>query len=403
MIAVIVAMIGMIIPNVYSEESIEEVPFIFEVRENDWTTGGIGTGNSVFIIITGEIQDKGYTKLTINGLFRNSFPMTMEETIYLTQGKTENFIPLDYGLRTGEEYTLTATNGEYSTSVTWIPIPLMDKEASTTIKDDVSVEALEKIHTRAIHVKDVFPASMKDRWYVVLEICSGERALSKPTLTIESDIETVPYFLNKNINVLSCAQIDPQVKAKDPSTIYFEFEVAEIKNYEEIDQLKKEIELLKEMMVEEQSVPVVETIVEEKVVEEIIEESIIATQESPEGGGCLIATAAYGSELSPQVQLLREIRDNQLMNTEAGSAFMGTFNNVYYSFSPVIADMQRESPMFKEAVKLGLTPMLSSLTIMENAESESEVISLGLSVIALNLGMYLGIPAVMIVGIRKRF
>ena len=114
-----------------------------------------------------------------------------------------------------------------------------------------------------------------------------------------------------------------------------------------------------------------------------------ASQESEEeGGGCLIATAAYGSEMSPQVQLLREIRDNQLMNTESGSAFMSTFNNVYYSFSPAIADMERESPMFKEVVKVGLTPMLSSLAIMENANSESEVLGLGLSVIALNLGMY---------------
>jgi len=112
-----------------------------------------------------------------------------------------------------------------------------------------------------------------------------------------------------------------------------------------------------------------------------------------EGGGCLIATAAYGSEMAPQVQLLREIRDNQLMNTESGSAFMSTFNDVYYSFSPYIADMQRESPMFKEAVKLGLTPMLSSLAIMQNAESESEVLGLGLSVIALNLGMYIAAPA----------
>ena len=47
---------------------------------------------------------------------------------------------------------------------------------------------------------------------------------------------------------------------------------------------------------------------------------------------------------------------------------------MYYSFSPTIADMQRESPMFKEAVKLGLTPMLSTLAIMENADSESEVL-----------------------------
>ncbi len=112
-----------------------------------------------------------------------------------------------------------------------------------------------------------------------------------------------------------------------------------------------------------------------------------------EGGGCLIATAAYGSELSPQVQLLREIRDNQLMNTESGKSFMNTFNDIYYSFSPTIADMERESPMFKEIVKAGLTPMLSSLAIMENADSESEVLGLGLSVIALNLGMYIGLPA----------
>ncbi len=101
--------------------------------------------------------------------------------------------------------------------------------------------------------------------------------------------------------------------------------------------------------------------------------------------------------------MLREIRDNQLMNTESGSAFMTTFNEAYYSFSPIIADMERESPMFKEIVKAGLTPMISTLSIMESAESESEVLGLGLSVIALNLGMYIGLPAFGIIAIRKRF
>ena len=124
---------------------------------------------------------------------------------------------------------------------------------------------------------------------------------------------------------------------------------------------------------------------------------------SGNGGGCLIATATYGSELAPQVQQLRELRDNTLLNTASGTAFMSTFNNVYYSFSPIIADMEREHPMFKEAVKLGLTPMLSSLAIMENANSESEVLGLGLSVIALNLGMYIALPAIVVVGIRKKF
>jgi len=144
-----------------------------------------------------------------------------------------------------------------------------------------------------------------------------------------------------------------------------------------------------------------EEVVEEAHTEEVVEEEVIANQESEEkGGGCLIATAAYGSEMAPQIQLLREIRDTQLMNTESGSTFMTGFNQLYYTFSPTIADMERESPMFKEAVKLGLTPLLSSLTIMENAESESEVLGLGLSVIALNLGMYIGIP---VFGILKLY
>ncbi|MGB1878997.1 MAG: CFI-box-CTERM domain-containing protein, partial [Nitrosopumilus sp.] len=91
--------------------------------------------------------------------------------------------------------------------------------------------------------------------------------------------------------------------------------------------------------------------------------------------------------------MLREIRDNQLLQTESGKSFMTTFNEAYYSFSPYIADMERENPMFKEIVKAGLTPMLSTLTIMESAETESEVLGLGLSVIALNLGMYVGLPA----------
>jgi len=80
---------------------------------------------------------------------------------------------------------------------------------------------------------------------------------------------------------------------------------------------------------------------------------------------------------------------------------MGAFNDLYYSFSPVIADMERENPYFKEAVKLAITPMISSLSLMENAESESEVLSIGISVIALNIGMYLGLPAIVVVGIRK--
>ena len=179
------------------------------------------------------------------------------------------------------------------------------------------------------------------------------------------------------------------------------------------DKIHSEKETHTEEVIEE---PVKEEVIEEPVkveevmknvavVEQVVDEPVATPQESSEeGGGCLIATAAYGSELAPQVQMLREIRDNQLMNTESGSAFMTTFNEAYYSFSPYIADMERESPVFKEIVKAGLTPMLSTLAIMESAETESEVLGLGLSVIALNLGMYIGLPAfgiVKVIQLRK--
>ena len=133
-------------------------------------------------------------------------------------------------------------------------------------------------------------------------------------------------------------------------------------------------------------------------------EKVVTKEKSTEeGGGCFVATAAYGSEMATEVQQLRELRDNQLMNTASGTTFMGAFNDIYYSFSPLIADYERENPLFKEAVKIAITPMLSSLSLMESANSESEVISLGLSVIALNIGMYLGVPTIVVVGIKRRF
>ena len=120
------------------------------------------------------------------------------------------------------------------------------------------------------------------------------------------------------------------------------------------------------------------------------------------GGGCLIATATYGSELAPEVQKLRELRDNQLLSTESGTNFMNSFNKFYYSFSPVIADYERENPVFREMVKLSLTPMLSTLSLMEYADSENSVITIGVSLIVLNGLMYVGIPAIAIVGVRKK-
>ena len=150
-----------------------------------------------------------------------------------------------------------------------------------------------------------------------------------------------------------------------------------------------------------------ETKIEDEWVEITIpvdEVKIETTTNQESGGGCLIATAAYGSELSPQVQLLREIRDNKVLSTESGSSFMESFNTFYYSFSPTVADWERENPMFKEAVKLGITPLLVSLSMLNHVDidSEQEMLGYGIGIILMNVGMYFVVPAMVIHRIKNR-
>jgi peptidyl-prolyl cis-trans isomerase B (cyclophilin B) len=136
---------------------------------------------------------------------------------------------------------------------------------------------------------------------------------------------------------------------------------------------------------------------------EILSKDASKDESTEEGGGCLIATATFGSELAPQVQQLREIRDNKLLQTDLGTSFMNTFNNFYYSFSPIVADYERENPLFKEAVKITITPMLSTLSILNyvDIDSEQEILGYGISLILLNIGMYFAVPAIIIFKIRK--
>jgi len=124
-----------------------------------------------------------------------------------------------------------------------------------------------------------------------------------------------------------------------------------------------------------------------------------------EGGGCLIATATFGTELAPQVQQLREIRDNTLLKTSSGISFMEGFNSFYYSFSPTIADWERQNPIFKEAVKVTITPLLATLSILNHVDidSEEEMLGYGIGIILMNIGMYFVAPAAAIVVIKRKF
>jgi len=76
---------------------------------------------------------------------------------------------------------------------------------------------------------------------------------------------------------------------------------------------------------------------------------------------CIVASAAYGSELAPEVQLLRELRDRTVMSTFAGAQFMRVFNSFYYSFSPAIAEQVRASPYLATAARILTYPLLVSL------------------------------------------
>ena len=119
----------------------------------------------------------------------------------------------------------------------------------------------------------------------------------------------------------------------------------------------------------------------------------------------MIATAAFGSELAPQVQMLREIRDNTVLSTNSGASFMTGFNQFYYSFSPTIADLERQNPAFKEAVKISITPMISTLSILSfvDIDSEEEILGYGIGIILLNIGMYFGVPAFLFLKLKKKF
>ena len=121
---------------------------------------------------------------------------------------------------------------------------------------------------------------------------------------------------------------------------------------------------------------------------------VVPEEEVTDDGGCLIATAAYGSELAPQVQFLREIRDSTLLSTASGASFMTGFNQVYYSFSPAIADLERENPIFRDMVRAAITPAMYTMNIMTLADpgSEVSVLAFGMLSIGAIAGIYVAGP-----------
>lgn len=123
--------------------------------------------------------------------------------------------------------------------------------------------------------------------------------------------------------------------------------------------------------------------------------------------GCLIATAAFGSELAPQVQTLRNFRDGIALNTLAGSSFMAVFNGWYYSFSPQVADFERGQPWLKEAVRASVYPLLGILDLSTQVygalafNGEAAIIGAGLTASAL-IGLLYFAPLSAVLALQGR-
>ncbi|MGA3296916.1 MAG: Ig-like domain-containing protein, partial [Candidatus Bathyarchaeia archaeon] len=113
---------------------------------------------------------------------------------------------------------------------------------------------------------------------------------------------------------------------------------------------------------------------------------------------CLIATATYGSELSPEVQILRDFRDNTIQRTKAGASFMIIFNTWYYSFSPYVASYLTDHSEPRTVMKGVLYPVVvillfaSKLFSATSAYPELGVLLAGLFASVLIGAIYLGLP-----------
>jgi len=119
---------------------------------------------------------------------------------------------------------------------------------------------------------------------------------------------------------------------------------------------------------------------------------------------CLIATATYGSELAPEVQFLREFRDQKISKTFAGENFMLIFNTWYYSFSPSVADQIQANSMLQTGMQAILVPLLVSLkmsaVLFDTLAPQPELAALLSGLLASGLlGIaYLSAPALFVYG-----
>jgi len=124
---------------------------------------------------------------------------------------------------------------------------------------------------------------------------------------------------------------------------------------------------------------------------------------------CLIATATYGSDLSPEVQVLRNFRDNSLEKSKIGLAFLVVLNAWYYSFSPGVAGYLRDQMIARTLMKDILYPLIAFLYLASKLYGQLSVypelatIVSGLLVSMLAGTFYIGLPLGLLTRRVRRF
>lgn len=120
---------------------------------------------------------------------------------------------------------------------------------------------------------------------------------------------------------------------------------------------------------------------------------------------CLIATAAYGSELAPQVSFLRKFRDEVVMSTYSGSRFLFAFNSFYYSWSPEVSEIVRSNSLIAELTRYSLSPLLATLSfgteVQKLGHGELSIILMGILVSIILGSIYLAPLSIMIPLLHK--
>jgi hypothetical protein len=101
-------------------------------------------------------------------------------------------------------------------------------------------------------------------------------------------------------------------------------------------------------------------------------------EEKPSGGMCFIATAAYGTPMAEEVEILREFRDEYLLTNPMGQALV----DFYYRVSPPMADFINEHPSLKPIVRAGLVPAVAMSAVAVNTSPAGKMAMVGLLVFA---------------------